>query len=65
MAVIINQIRGLTKSSMKTWRVELSYGQETMGKVATERGMFLGNSLLPLFVMCNQIKGLMKSIMKT
>lgn len=50
MAVMINQIRGRIKSIMKTWRVELTYGQETLGGVTIycERDIF---GLTPNFVL--------------
>ena len=34
LAGINNQISRVTKSSMKTWKVELTYGQEILDKVA-------------------------------
>ena len=33
LAGINNQISRVTKSSMKTWKVELTYGQEILDKV--------------------------------
>ena len=50
MAVMINQIRGRIKSIMKTRRVELTYGQETLGGVTIycERDIF---GLTPNFVL--------------
>ena len=34
--------------TMKSWRVELTYGSETLGEVTIKRGIFQGYGLSPL-----------------
>ena len=46
-------VRELLEESMKTWRVELTCGNENLGEVSIKRGIFQGDSLSPLlFVAC-------------
>lgn len=50
---INDQIRRLIEESMKSWRVELTCGEQNLGEVAIKRGIFQGDSLSPLlFVIC-------------
>ena len=38
--------------SMKSWRVELISGEENLGEVKIRRGIFQGDSLSPMLVLC-------------
>ena len=50
---INEKIGRLLAESMKSWRVELISGEENLGEVNIRRGIFQGDSLLPLlFVVC-------------
>ena len=42
------EIRRIVKESMKSWKVELTYGNDVLGEVKIERGIFQGDSLSPL-----------------
>ena len=42
------QIWEFIQESMKTWRVKLTYGEQALGEVKTNRGIFQGDTLLPL-----------------
>ena len=39
------EIRRIVKESMKSWKVELTYGNDVLGEVKIERGIFQGDSL--------------------
>ena len=50
---INEKIRSLLAESMKSWRVELTSGEENVGKVSSKGGVFQGDSLSRLlFVLC-------------
>ena len=50
---INEKIQRLLAESMKSWRVELITGEENLGEVNIRRGIFQGDSLLPLvLVVC-------------
>ena len=40
---------------MKPWRVELTYGSETLGEVPIKRGIFEGDALSPLLFVISLI----------
>ena len=42
------QIREFLQESMKTWRVELTCGEQILGEVKINRGIFQGDTLSPL-----------------
>ena len=42
------EIGRIVKESMKSWKVELTYGNDVLGEVKIERGIFQGDSLSPL-----------------
>ena len=42
------EIRRIVKESMKSWKVELTCGNDVLGEVKIERGIFQGDSLSPL-----------------
>ena len=45
---VSEEIRRVVKESMKFWKVELTYGNDMLGEVKIERGIFQGDSLSPL-----------------
>ena len=45
---VSEEIRRIVKESMKSWKVELTYGNDVLGEVKIERGIFQGDSLSPL-----------------
>ena len=47
MCIATNVVNFLEKT-MKSWRVELTCGSQTLGKVPTKRGIFKGDALSPL-----------------
>ena len=47
---INEKIQRLLAESMKSWRVELITGEENLGEVNIRRGIFQGDSLLPLLL---------------
>ena len=53
---INEKIQRLLAESMKSWRVELITGEENLGEVNIRRGIFQGDSLLPLLlVVCYRL----------
>ena len=42
------QLRQFLQESMKTWRVELTRGEQMLGEVRIKRGIFQGDTLSPL-----------------
>ena len=42
------QLRQFLEESMKTWRVELTWGEQMLGEVKIKRGIFQGDTLSPL-----------------
>ena len=49
---INEKIRRLLAESMKSWRVELTSGEENLEEVNVRRGIFQGDSLPPLLFVC-------------
>ena len=50
---IAKNVREFLKSSMQSWRTELTSGGHVLGTVKINRGIFQGDSLSPLlFVLC-------------
>ena len=48
MFKVAGNITRLIKNSMKSWKVELSSGKETLAEVNIRRGIFQGDSFSPL-----------------
>ena len=49
---IANNIQDFLNNSMKSWKLELNASGEKLGQVDIRRGIFQGDSLSPLFVLC-------------
>ena len=49
---IANTIQDFLNNSMKSWKLELNASGEKLGQVDIRRGIFQGDSLSPLFVLC-------------
>ena len=49
---IVNTVQDFLNNSMKSWKLELNASGKTLGEVDIRRGIFQGDSLSPLFVMC-------------
>ena len=45
---VSEEIRRIVKESILSWKVELTYGDDVLGEVKIERGIFQGDSLSPL-----------------
>ena len=45
---VSEEIRRIVKESMTFWEVELTYGNDVLGEVTNDRGIFQGDSLSPL-----------------
>ena len=49
---IANNVQDFLNNSMKSWKLELNASGEKLGQVDIRRGIFQGDSLSPLFVLC-------------
>ena len=53
MVVVSEQIKHFLSESMKAWRVDLTYNNQSLGRVDIKRGIFQVDSLSPLlFMLC-------------
>ena len=53
VAGVSEQIKIFLSESMKAWRVDFKYNNQSLGRVDMKRGIFQGDSLSPLlFVLC-------------
>ena len=49
---IASNVQDFLNNGMKSWKVELNTSEEKIGEVDIRRGIFQGDSLSPLFVLC-------------
>ena len=49
MVRVSEQIKYFLSESMKTWRVDLTCNNQSLGRVDIKRGLFTGDSLSPVY----------------